>query len=181
VHSASYFRETIIHLGLGLQFIVRGDVPDPPVSDDPKTILVVDDNAGLLSTVVAVLEYANFRVLSAACATEAIALAAKFDKKIHILLSDVEMPSMRGPDLGEELQKARPDISLIFMSGACSRSSLVLGHKLAYIQKPFMAAKLIATIEAVLRAPDRSQCDRKECDTAETPPLPDRYRLNRRG
>ena len=90
-------------------------------SSSPKetleTILVVDDNEDVLKVVVKILERANFRVLSASSGPDAIKLAEETSGKIHLLLSDVDMPLMSGPDLGELLKKTRPDMHVMLMSG----------------------------------------------------------------
>ena len=76
-----------------------------------ETILVVDDNHSVLTVVVATLRAANFRVLSANSGPQALKLAQETDETIHLLLSDVEMPEMSGPDLGQALKKARPGLA----------------------------------------------------------------------
>ena len=82
-----------------------------------ETILVVDDNESVLSVVVALLKRANFQVLSADNGANAIELAKQTEGQIDLLLSDVDMPLMSGPDLGEALKKARPDMHVMLMSG----------------------------------------------------------------
>jgi len=62
-----------------------------------ETILVVDDTSVVLNFVVTLLENANFNVLKAACATSALALAAKCVGGIHLLPSDVQMPGLSEP------------------------------------------------------------------------------------
>src|SRR5690348_6002012 len=108
-----------------------------------ETILVVDDHDALLKTVVAVLQNANFRVLSADSGASAIKLAGETDGIIDLLLSDVEMPQMTGPNLGKILRQTRPDLHVMLMSGQPSGNLLVLNYGWAFIQKPFVAAKLV--------------------------------------
>lgn len=132
-----------------------------------ETILVVDDNESVLHVVVSTLEAANFRVLSADSGPAALRLAAETADVIDLLLSDVEMPLMSGPDLGEELKKARPDIHIMLMSGGDNGNLLVLNYGWAYIQKPFVATKLVAMITAVLNSPNRSQLGGQEFDCRE--------------
>ncbi|MEP6716214.1 MAG: response regulator [Terriglobia bacterium] len=123
-----------------------------------ETILVVDDNPGVLQVVVAILESADFRVLSARCGPDAIELAGKTEGRIDLLLSDVEMPSMSGPELGQVLKKARPDLHVMLMSGGgIDGNLLVLNYGWAYIAKPFVAGKLVQMVTDVLQTPDRSQ------------------------
>lgn len=82
-----------------------------------ETILVVDDDEEVLQIVVAILKHANFRVLSANSGPHALKVAKKTDGKIDLLLSDVDMPEMSGPDLGETMKKTRLDLHVMLMSG----------------------------------------------------------------
>jgi two-component system cell cycle sensor histidine kinase/response regulator CckA len=128
-----------------------------PLGGKLETILVVDDTAEILSLVVSVLETANFNVLRASSGYEALEVAANHPGQIHLLLSDVRMPFMNGPDLGDALQKTRSDIRLMFMTGSTGGSLLVLNYGWALIEKPFLPAKLLEMINIVLHSPNRSQ------------------------
>lgn len=130
-----------------------------------ETILVVDDNEAVLRTVVAILERANFRVLSAGCGANALNVATLTESKIHLLLSDVDMPGISGPDLGQVLKKSRPEMHVMLMSGGENGNLLVLNYGWAFIQKPFVPVKLVQMINAVLHSPDRSQFGGQEFDT----------------
>ena len=122
-----------------------------------ETILVVDDDPGVLRIVVAILESASFRVLSADNGAGAIELAKETEGRIDLLLSDVDMPLLSGPDLGEALKKVRPDLHVMLMSGGPKGNLLVLNYGWAFIQKPFVAKKLVEMVTSVLHSPDRSQ------------------------
>jgi two-component system cell cycle sensor histidine kinase/response regulator CckA len=130
-----------------------------------ETILVVDDNETVLKTVVAVLEQANFRVLSADCGASAVKLAQDTERTIDLLLSDVQMPGMSGPDLGEILKKARPGMHVMLMSGGADGTLLVLNYGWAFIQKPFVSAKLVQMVTDVLHSENRSQLGGQEFDS----------------
>lgn len=130
-----------------------------------ETILVVDDNDMVLALVVTVLERAGFRVLSADGGRQALELAAQTKEEIHLLLSDVDMPWMSGPDLGEALKKVRPGIHVMLMSGGVNGELLVLNYGWAFIQKPFVPVRLVEMIQEVLHSPDRSQLGGHEFDT----------------
>jgi DNA-binding NtrC family response regulator len=132
-----------------------------------ETLLVVDDDQSVLKVVVAILERANFRVLSARSGAEAIKLAGETEQTIHLLLSDVDMPHMSGPDLGTALKKTRPDIRVMLMSGGDS-GLLVLNYGWAYLQKPFINERLVQMVTDVLHSPDRSQLGH-EFDTRKVP------------
>jgi two-component system, cell cycle sensor histidine kinase and response regulator CckA len=130
-----------------------------------ETILVVDDNPLILKMVVAVLEAESFIVLSADNGPSALQLADKTTETIDLLLSDVEMLQMSGPELGESLKKTRPDMHVMLMSGGANGSLLVLNYGWAYIQKPFVAQKLVQMVNHVLHSPDRSQPGGDEFDS----------------
>ncbi len=119
----------------------------------------------VLHTVVELLKRANFHVLSADCAASAIKLAAETCMTIDLLLSDVDMPNMSGPDLGQFLKKARPDMHVMLMSGGVEGNLLVLNYGWAFIQKPFVSSKLIQMILDVLHSQDRSQPGGQEFDS----------------
>jgi DNA-binding NtrC family response regulator len=125
-------------------------------SDKLETVLVVDDNEFVLGSVVAVLESAGFRVLSALSGVDAITLAKETDLEIHLLVSDVDMPRMSGPVLGAALKKSRPDLRVILMSGA-DNGLLILNYGWTYLQKPFLATRLVEMVSSVLRSENRSQ------------------------
>jgi hypothetical protein len=125
----------------------------------------VDDNEIVLKVVVAILSARNFRVLSAASGPAALKLAKENTEIIDLLLSDVEMPEMSGPDLGEALKKSRPDLHVMLMSGAANGNLLVLNYGWAYIQKPFVPQKLVQMVEEVMHTRDRSQPGGQEFDS----------------
>jgi DNA-binding NtrC family response regulator len=134
-----------------------------------ETLLVVDDDEEVLKVVVAILERANFVVLSAANGLAAIKLAEETDRVINLLLSDVDMVQMSGPDLGELLKKTRPDMHIMLMSGGEQGNLLVLNYGWAYIQKPMVPTKLVQMVTDVLHSPNRSQPGGQEFDSRREP------------
>ena len=141
-----------------------------------ETILVVDDNPVVLGMVVAVLETEGFKTFSANSGPSALALADATTERIDLLLSDVDMLQMSGPELGETLKKTRPDMHVMLMSGGSNGNLLVLNYGWAYIQKPFIARKLVQMIYNVLHTADRSQPGGDEFDSRK-----DRATLDDRG
>jgi CheY-like chemotaxis protein len=132
---------------------------------NPETILAVDDNPIVLSLVVTILEHAKFRVLSAPNGAEAIELSNATEGRIDLLLSDVDMPVMSGPALGEALEKSRPELRVMLMSGGANENLLALNHGWAYIQKPFLPTKLIEMTTQFLRSRNWSQPGGQESDS----------------
>jgi two-component system cell cycle sensor histidine kinase/response regulator CckA len=133
-----------------------------------ETILVVDDVDLVLKVAVEILENANFNVLQADSGAKAVELAKNHVGKIDLLLSDVQMPGMTGPDLGDTLKKARPDMHVMFMSGFTGGNLLVLNYGWSFIEKPFVSTKLLEMVNDVLHTPNKSQSSH-EYDTRKDP------------
>ena len=128
---------------------------DSPLKAPRKTILVVEDTALVLKTVRMILERAKFTVLAAGSASEAMRLAEC--SAIDLLLSDVMMPDMSGPDLAQKLKKLRPEMRVMLMSGYPDGAMLVLNYGWHFIEKPFVAVQLVAKINEVLAEEMRDQ------------------------
>jgi two-component system cell cycle sensor histidine kinase/response regulator CckA len=143
----------------------KGEIMLGTLSGKRETILVVDDDEKVLNVVVQILKRAEFHVLSADNGTAAIALASKTKGRIDLLLSDVDMPLLSGPDLGETLKTTRPDIHVMLMSGGAKGSLLVLNYGWAFIQKPFVPVKLVEMVTDVLHSKNRSQLGGQEFDS----------------
>ena len=130
-----------------------------------QTILVVDDTEVVRESVVTFLENANFQVLSADSGQSAVDLAGGTDRTIDMLLSDVDMPRMSGPDLGETLKIARPNMHVMIMSGGPEGNLLVLNYGWAFLQKPDVPTRLVKMIKDVLHSENRSQLGGQEFDS----------------
>jgi CheY-like chemotaxis protein len=138
-------------------------VAPPPVLEPPPapprqvhgaaTVLLVEDDEGLLRLVRELLEHDGFAVRSASNAHEALALFATDGDEIEVVITDVVMPGMGGIELGRELRAARPELKLLFMSGY-SEERLDEGGTdragTAFVQKPFAPATLDAKLRELL-------------------------------
>jgi CheY-like chemotaxis protein len=118
-----------------------------------ETILVVEDEPALVRLATRALEDQGYVVLTATNAADALRLASSHAGEIHLLLSDVVMPEMNGRDLAAALQKLRPTLKLLFMSGhtagiIASRGLLAPG--LALIEKPFTRVALAEKVREAL-------------------------------
>jgi DNA-binding NtrC family response regulator len=95
-----------------------------PLPGTLETILVVDDDEIILGFVTTIHNAAGFRILSAPNGPAALKLAEESSETIDSLLSDVDMPQMSGPDLGEALKKTRPAMHVMLMSGGSNGNLL---------------------------------------------------------
>jgi CheY-like chemotaxis protein len=91
-------------------------------------------------------------VLSAASGDEALALAAETAEHLDLLLTDVTMPRMKGPELAGRLLAARPGMRVIYMSGYNEEPLLGGEDAPLCLQKPFSAQTLARAVRSVLDA-----------------------------
>jgi signal transduction histidine kinase len=123
-----------------------------PRSVVPATILLVEDEAAVRQMAGQLLKRAGYTVLAASSPTEASAIFEKEPARIDLLLTDVVMADMHGPELAERLTAQRPDLGVVFISGySDTMASTSTGDdRVAFLSKPFTAAALIATVQTVL-------------------------------
>ena len=115
-----------------------------------QTILVVEDERNIAELVVAVLEYEGYRIITASNGQEALATLETTHP--DLILSDVMMPLMDGRELCKRLQ-AHPQhrsIPVVLMSGGYGSMSLDGCKHVAFLKKPFGAAKLIDMVSSIL-------------------------------
>jgi PAS domain S-box-containing protein len=124
--------------------------PEPvPTAGHGETLLVVEDEAALRDVAGRILSGAGYRVLAAEGGAEALALAARHDGEIDLLLSDVVMPGMLGKDLAERLVVVRPGTRVLYMSGYAQpvlHSQGTLDPGVALLEKPFTANDLLTAV-----------------------------------
>jgi signal transduction histidine kinase len=118
-----------------------------------ETILVVEDQPEVLDLVTVVLRQFGYSVLRATGPQESLALMRDHPGEIHLVITDVIMPGMTGRQLAAEMERIRPGIRILFMSGY-SGSEIdeegLLDEGLQFIQKPFTAEALAQRVRAVL-------------------------------
>lgn len=117
-------------------------------------VLVVDDEAPLLMTLVANLELEGFEVMEASSAERALELAAQHS--FDIVLSDIRMPGMNGVDLCRELHHRHPDLPVILMTAFSAEGTLreaVDEGALMVIPKPFAIEHLLRVLHGAMHRP----------------------------
>lgn len=131
------------------------DLKEPqeaPVSGS-ETILVVEDEAQILSLCSIVLERLGYTVIGAGTPEKAISLCQTYEGKIHLLITDVIMPGMNGKDLSDRIDAIKPGIKTLFMSGYTKEAIThrgVLNEGIIFIQKPFSIKTLASIVRKIL-------------------------------
>jgi PAS domain S-box-containing protein len=118
-----------------------------------ETLLVLEDDAIVRETTCRLLERLGYQTLSAANGPEAIEVARAHDGAIQLLVADVVMPQMTGPEAYRELVAERPDLIVLYMSGytdeAIARHG-VLEDGIDYLEKPFTVQELATKVREML-------------------------------
>jgi signal transduction histidine kinase/ActR/RegA family two-component response regulator len=119
-----------------------------------ETILVVEDEPSILRVTKTMLEQMGYVVLTAGTPAEALRQAEQHGPEIHLLLTDVVMPEMSGPDLAKKLLSLHPHLKALFMSGFPAHLNAQRGllENGDFLQKPFSNAELAARMRQALDA-----------------------------
>ena len=121
-----------------------------------ETILLVDDEKSLRKLGKRVLSAAGYRVIEASDGAMALRVAAEEVGEIDLILTDVEMPTLGGRGMVDELHELSPGIRVLFMSGYTDNEILRRGIRTSeteFLQKPFTAEALCAAVRTVLSKP----------------------------
>jgi two-component system cell cycle sensor histidine kinase/response regulator CckA len=127
----------------------------PTTLHGTETILLAEDEEQVRSIVLNVLLRQGYHVIPAQSGGEALLLSERHSGTIDLLLTDVVMPSMSGPELAKRLAATRPDMKVLCMSGYTDDSIVrhgVLESGVAFIQKPITPTTLLTKVREVLDA-----------------------------
>lgn len=130
--------------------------PATPDSDRVATILLVEDDEAVRGLTRQVLRGRGYLVLEAPGAAPALELAREHGGVIDLLVTDVVMPEVGGRELAERLQRIRPGLKVLFMSGYTDDAVVRHGvqeAEVAFLQKPFSIEALVAKVQQVIEAP----------------------------
>jgi CheY-like chemotaxis protein len=121
-----------------------------------ETVLLVEDYPPLRVAVQRMLAAQGYTVLPARSGADAAELARVHGSKIALLITDVVMPHMSGPDVARSVREHIPDVRVLFMSGYTDHAMLsngVLTPNVNFVQKPFSPQALAKKVRQALEAP----------------------------
>jgi two-component system cell cycle sensor histidine kinase/response regulator CckA len=162
------YSEPGLGTSLKIYLPVSDQVSAPPVASDggsgdrlsgTETVLLCEDEDGVRHLIEVLLTSRGYTVLVTARPSEALELAAAREGSIDLLLTDVIMPGMSGPDLARRLDTLRPGLRTLFVSGYTAealrgRANLPVGS--AFLEKPFDEQSLLRAVRALLDQHARS-------------------------
>ncbi|HEV8582593.1 MAG TPA: ATP-binding protein [Thermoanaerobaculia bacterium] len=138
--------------------ILRGGVMSASSDRGSETILLVEDEDEVRTVLHQILVGKGYRVLQAGSGEEALVISRLHRGAVHLLLTDVTMPEMKGPELAQRLRAERPATQVVFMSGYNEeRLSDGVAESPVCLQKPFSPQLLGETLRAVLDAAEGLQ------------------------
>ncbi len=126
----------------------------PSVHPSSVTILVVDDDRGILEFIETVLRAAGYNVLCAISGWNAIETYDAHGDSVHLLVTDVIMPDLTGPVIAERLRARQPGLQVLFISGCHDADLLqrfVTQKGFGLLPKPFTMEGLLRAVEGALK------------------------------
>jgi PAS domain S-box-containing protein len=136
-----------------------GNLPRPKKVQADKgteTILLVEDDDRVRVLVSNMLKRHGYNILIASQGDQALEIAARYQGRIHLLLTDVVMPGISGRLLSERFTALRPDTRVLYMSGYSDDAVLRHGVRSAgthFVQKPFSIERLAQKVRETLAQP----------------------------
>jgi two-component system cell cycle sensor histidine kinase/response regulator CckA len=120
-----------------------------------ETILVVEDAEAIRTMVCAMLAQQGYRCLEAADGVDALRLLNETMAPVDLVLTDIIMPKMTGPELGRHLVQLKPNLPIVFMSGYSDDPIVTELQRMPpmFLAKPFTADALIEKVRQALDQP----------------------------
>ena len=119
-------------------------------------MLLVEDDDAVRALVSLTLERHGYHVIKASTPEEALALAKTLTERLDLVLTDVIMPGMRGPDMVARLQEVLPPFHVLYLSGypsdALGLPTEGMQASVRWLQKPFAPGRLLEVVREVLDA-----------------------------
>ena len=120
-----------------------------------ETILVVEDNEMVLTSVRTILQRLGYKTIFTTNAKDALEIIQKYNQKIDLLMTDVVMPDMNGKELYQEAKKICPGLKVLFVSGYAAEileeDGFTGGH-ISFLSKPFSDETLANAIRNALES-----------------------------
>jgi len=127
----------------------------PQAPGGSETLVLVEDEDMVRTLLLTTLKRSGYRVLSAAHPSAAVTLLETHPEPIHLLITDVVLPGVSGPELVRTIARLRPGLPALYISGyadAVLERQGTFPKASHFLQKPFTAAELLTRIRQILDA-----------------------------
>jgi two-component system, cell cycle sensor histidine kinase and response regulator CckA len=133
------------------------DFRSPPTSGKVGSglgLMIVDDDAGVREMLEEWLSHQGFTVWPAASGEDALEIFRRRPEAIDVVLMDVRMPDLDGPQTLAELRAINPGLRCCFMSGGLgehTQAALSNGSTTSFVRKPFQLDELVQSLLSLVR------------------------------
>jgi two-component system cell cycle sensor histidine kinase/response regulator CckA len=156
LHKGTTFKIYLPQVDQPLETVpVKNTPPERP--SESETLLVVEDERAFRDFLHEGLQSKGYQVLVASNGVEALRVAEQYQGSISVLITDIIMPQMSGPELATNLKKVRSNTDVLYMSGYADDKLGNIsesGSELTLIEKPFYIDDLVRKIQEILRRED---------------------------
>jgi two-component system cell cycle sensor histidine kinase/response regulator CckA len=121
----------------------------------PSTILLVEDDAQIRDALVAWFSALGYRIVGVGDSAECFRVLKNSRIRVDLLISDVDLPEMSGPELARKLKRSHPNIRVLFISGRAPdrpTETAIKDLEAVFLRKPFSTGVLTRTVESILKA-----------------------------
>lgn len=129
----------------------EGSSADTPTGSE--TILIVEDDEMIRKIARTTLQHYGYRILEAQEGQEALKISHEHKEPIHLIVTDVVMPRMSGPEFAQRMKYLRPETRVLYMSGYADEAIFrheVLAPGVNFIEKPFSPEGLARKVREVI-------------------------------
>ena len=143
-------------------YLPRVDESASPVDSSPEsatlgteddTVLLVEDDLSVRNVAARFLAQRGYRVLVAQDVTDALRIGRTHPRRIDLLLTDIVMPTLNGPDLAQRIVEWRPSMRVLYVSGYTEALGVRTGEeRIKVVRKPFTAESLASAVRQALDA-----------------------------
>jgi two-component system, cell cycle sensor histidine kinase and response regulator CckA len=130
----------------------------PSETSGTETLLIVENESAIRHLLQVALRRNGYTVLAAESGREALQLVRNHAGPLHLMITDVMMPDMDGPELVRQLSTIRPDTRTLFMSGYMDDTlgeRGILSTNANFIQKPFSPGTIAQRVREILDGVER--------------------------
>jgi len=153
LHHGTTFNVYLPQVDLPVELVSAPVAKKEELLPESETLLVVEDERSFRELLCEGLQSRGYQVLAASNGVDALQLVERHNGPIHLLITDVIMPQMSGPELARNLIDVRGNIAVLYMSGyADDKLGNITGSngELTWIQKPFYLDDLLQKIKEIL-------------------------------
>jgi DNA-binding NtrC family response regulator len=132
------------------------DGSEIPPAASAETVLVVEDDPEVLDLTIQMIQSLGYKVLHASDAKAALEVCGRHPGPVHVLMTDVVMPGLSGPDLAKKVEAVCPGIAVVYASGFPDHPAFDRGPakpEVEILTKPFTIEQLSQALHAALRRP----------------------------